>query len=115
MLPRVGLMSFCLLAAAVPTESADDPEDGLVGGEALQHVLAGGSGADSLDDPLRDLEVDVRLEEGEADLPERGVDLGLGEDTLAAQGPEDPLQPLAQRFEQARSPPGGRTPTQSKS
>ena len=65
---------------------AHDAQDGLIRGQALQHFLAGGAGADPLDDLLRDLEVDVRLEEGEADLAERGVDLGLGEDTLAAKG-----------------------------
>ncbi len=38
-------------------------------------------------------------------LYERFGDLGLGEDPLAAQGLEDPLEPFAQRFEHARLTP----------
>ena len=70
--------------------------------------------ADAVEELLHDLEVDVGLEEGEADLAQRGVDVGLGEDTLAAEGPEDALEPLAQRLEHVRSL-GVRTPSQSKS
>ena len=92
-----------------------DAEDRLVGGEALQDLLARGAGANALDDLLRDLEVHVGLEEGQTDLAQGFVDLGLREDTLAAKRPEDLLKPIAQRLEHARSPSGRRTPTQSKS
>ena len=80
---------------------AHEAQDGLVGAQALQHVLAHGARAHALDELLRDLEVDVGLEEREADLAERVVDLGLAEDTLPAKGPEDPLEPLAERLEHA--------------
>jgi hypothetical protein len=81
---------------------ADHPEDGLVRGQAPEDVLAFRAGADPVHDLLRDLEVHVRLEEGQADLTERGLDLGLGEDPLAPEGLEDPLEPFAQRFEHAK-------------
>jgi len=58
--------------------------------------------------------MDVRLEESEADLAQRGLDLGLGEDTLAAEGLEYPLEPFAERLEQADHPSAGRMPSQSK-
>ena len=93
---------------------AHDAQDRLVGREALEHVLPGGAGAHAIDDLLRDLEVDVRLEEGEADLAQRGLDLGLGEDTLAAEGLEYPLEPLAERLEHADHSSAGRMPSQSK-
>ena len=59
---------------------------------------------DPLEELLDDLEVDVGLEQGEADLAQGGVDVGLGEGPLAAQRPKDPLELVAQSFEQPTSP-----------
>ena len=77
-------------------------------------VLAHRTRAHALDELLGDAEVDVGLEEREADLAQRGVDLGLAEDTLPAEGPEDPLEPFAERLEHADPPPAGLRPSQSK-
>ena len=56
---------------------AHDAQHGLVGGEALQDVLADGARPDPLQELLDHLEVDVGFEQGEADLPQRRVDLAL--------------------------------------
>ena len=71
---------------------AHDADDGLGGGEAAQDLLAGGAHAHAVEELLDDLEVDVGLEEREADLAERLVDVGLGEGPLAAEGAEDVLE-----------------------
>ena len=78
---------------------AHDAEHGLVRGEALEDVLADGALAHALEELLHDLEVDVGLEQGETDLAQRDVDVGGRERTASPEGPEDTLQPLAQRIE----------------
>jgi hypothetical protein len=93
---------------------AHDAQHGLVGAEAPQHLLARGGYPHAVEQLLGDFEVDVRLEQRQTDLAQRGVDLGLAEHTVAPQGPEDPLKPLAQRLEQGHPPPARRTPSQSK-
>jgi hypothetical protein len=72
----------------------------LVGVQAPQDLLADGAGPDSLEKLLHDPKMDVGLEQRETDLAERGVHVGLGQESLAAQRPEDTLKPLAQRIEQ---------------
>ena len=89
---------------------AHDAQHGLIGRQALQDVLAHRTGAHALDELLRDAEVDVGLEQGEPDLAKRRVDLGLAEDTLAAEGPEYPLEPFAERLEHGRPTPGRAAP-----
>jgi len=54
--------------------------------------------------------VNVGLEQREADLAQRRVDLGLAEDTLASEGLEDPLEPFAERLEHGRTTPGRAMP-----
>ena len=58
---------------------AHDAQDGLVGAEALQDVLADGLLADALEELLDHPEVHVGLEQGEADLAQRRVHVGLGQ------------------------------------
>ena len=48
-----------------------------------------------------DAEVDVGLEQGEADLAEDLVDVGLAEAALAAEALEDPVETVGQRLEHA--------------
>ena len=56
----------------------DDLHDLLAGGQALEDLGADRTLAHAGDEVLDDLEVDVGLEQGEADLAHRGVDVGLG-------------------------------------
>ncbi len=63
----------------------DDLDDHLAGLEALQHALADRLLADAGDELLGDLEVDVRLEQGEADLAHRLVDVVLAQLAARAQ------------------------------
>jgi hypothetical protein len=91
-----------------------DAQHRLVRGQALQDLLAHRAGPHALDELLGDAEVDVRFEQCEADLAQRGIDLGLAEDTLPAEGPEYPLEPFAERLEHGRPPPAGPRPSQSK-
>ncbi len=50
-----------------------------------------------------DLEVDVRLEQGETDLVEDLVDVLLAQAASAAETLEDPVEPVGKRFEHAGS------------
>jgi hypothetical protein len=68
-----------------------DLHDLLTGREALQHLLAGGALAHLLDEVLDDLEVDVGLEQREADLAHGLRDLVLVE-AAAAQVTEGMLK-----------------------
>ena len=63
----------------------DDLDDHLRRRQALEHVRAGRAGGDLLYEVLDDLEVDVRLQQGELDLTHGLLDVGLGETALAAQ------------------------------
>ena len=70
----------------------DDLHDLLAGLDPVQHVGAEGALADSGHEVLDDAEVDVRLEQGEADLAQRDVQVGFGDLCLAAQTVGDRLQ-----------------------
>ena len=67
----------------------DDLDDLLAGVEALQHVSANRPLADARHEVLDDLVVDVGLEQGEANLAHRGIDVGLGDAAAAGQAAED--------------------------
>ena len=68
-----------------------DPQDRLVGAEALQDVLAGRLLADSFEKLLDHAEVHVGFEQGEANLPQRRIHVGFGQSALTTQRPEDAL------------------------
>ena len=53
------------------------------------------------DEAADDLEVDVGLEQGDADLAEDLVDVGLGEAALAAEALEDALEAVGKCLEHA--------------
>src|SRR5690606_2724706 len=63
----------------------DDLDDLLAGIQAGEQVGADRALAHAGDEVLDDLEVDVGLEQGEADLTQRDVEVGLGDPGLAAQ------------------------------
>ena len=63
----------------------DDLDDRLGGGEGLQHVGAHGPLGHLSDELLDHLVADVRLQQGQADLPHSLLDVGLGETALAPQ------------------------------
>ena len=63
----------------------DDLDDRLGGGEGLQHVGAHGPLGHLSDELLDHLIADVRLQQGQADLPHSLLDVGLGETALAPQ------------------------------
>ena len=77
----------------------DDLDDLLSRVEPLEHVLAERALPHALDEALRDLEVDVRLEQREADLAHRLRDRLLVEALRAPDVAEHRLQPAGERVE----------------
>jgi hypothetical protein len=77
----------------------DDLHDLLAGGQALEDLDAGRPLADARDEVLDDLEVDVRLEEGQPHFAHRGIDIVGADPAVARQGAECLAQPLAQSVE----------------
>ena len=77
----------------------DDLHDLLAGGQALEDVRADGALADPGDEVLDDLEVDVGLEQREADLAHRGIDVGFADPAAAGQVAEGLAQALAEGVE----------------
>ena len=75
---------------------ADDLDDLLRGRQAAQHVLPHRPVADAVDEGLDDLEVDVRLEQREPNLAQRGLDQVFGETALPAKRLENVLQACAE-------------------
>ncbi len=80
----------------------DDGHDLLAGRQALEDVRPDRPLTDPGDEIPDDLEVDVRLEQGEADLAHRGVDVGLAYPAPAGQRTEGLAEPLAQRVKHGR-------------
>ena len=77
----------------------DDLDDLLAGLDAIEHVGSERALAHAGDEVLDDLEVDVRLEQGKANLAQRDVEVGLGDLGLATQAVGDRLQARRQGFE----------------
>ena len=73
--------------------------------QALQDLLRGGLLANALDQLLHDLQVDVRLEEGQTDLAQAVRELGLGQVPVSPERAERLLQAFGERFEHSRSGP----------
>src|SRR5207342_2426315 len=71
----------------------DDLDDLLSGVERLTDLGALGPLTDPLDEVLDDRERDVGLEQGDADLTARRVDVGVGESPLAAEVLERGAEP----------------------
>ena len=92
-----GRLGGILEARGVLAEDVDelvvDDLDDLLGGErAVATCVAEGAGADVLDEFGDDVEVDVGLEEGEADLAEGVGDVLVGDGALAAEVFEGALE-----------------------
>ncbi len=77
----------------------DDLHDLLPGVQAAQQVGADGAFADVRHEVLDHAEVDIRLEQRKADLPEGDVEVGLGDSRLAAKTLGDALQARREGFE----------------
>ncbi len=91
---------FFLLPAEQAHELVpDDPRDLLGGRQLLHHLGAHGLLPHSRGEVPHDREGDVGLQEGQADLAERRVEVVLGQVPLALQLLEDPLDPISQRLE----------------
>ena len=71
--------------------------------QGFQDVLADRLAPDGVDEGPHDLEVDVGLQEGHADLAQRLLDVVLGEAAPASQPVEDALQSGAQGVEHGNS------------
>src|SRR5262249_36554989 len=80
---------------------ADDLDDRLRGGEALQHVLFHRPVTNPVDKGLDDLEVDVGFEQREPNLTQRGLDVLRRKPSLTSQRLEDILEACAQGVEHA--------------
>src|SRR5207248_2970732 len=89
-------------ARSIPRR-VDDLHDLLAGREALGHVRADRALAHRRDKVLDDLEVDVRLEQGEPDLPHRARDRLVVEAPAAAKVAERGLQLVGERVEHRRA------------
>jgi hypothetical protein len=98
---RVGRARQSMPAAAEQRHQlVVDDLDHLVGGrERGEHVLADRLRLHTLDEAAHDLEVDVGLEECNADFAECGLDVVLGQPAVAAQLVEDALQSCAEAVE----------------
>ena len=77
----------------------DDLHDLLAGGDRLHHLFAERSLAHLRDEVLDDLEVDVGLEQREADLAHRAGDRLLVEPAAAAEVAERGLELVGKRVE----------------
>ena len=73
----------------------------LARGDALQHLAAHGPLLDPVDQFPCDTEVDVGLQEGQADLAERLVHVPFGEAAAVAQAVEDRGELIGQGIEHA--------------
>src|SRR5207249_518132 len=89
----------------------DDAGDLLAGGQALEDLGADRTFADTGDEVLDDLEVHVRLEQCEADLTHRRVDVLRGHAAAARQRGERRAQAFAQCIEHAEEELQGTTET----
>ena len=81
----------------------DDLHDLLAGGQALEDLGADRALAHAGDEVLDDLEVDVGLEQREADLAHRGVHVGLGHATTTGQPGEGLAEAIAEVVEHAET------------
>ena len=81
----------------------DDLDDLLAGVEALEDLGADRALAHAGHEVLDHLEVDVRLEQGEADLAHRGVDVRLGHAATAGQPGEGLAEAVAEVVEHAET------------
>jgi hypothetical protein len=77
----------------------DDLDHGLAGGQRTQHLGPDGLLADAGHEVLDDLEVDVRFQQGEADLAHGGVHVGLTDPATAGQGAKGRSQAVAEGIE----------------
>ena len=69
----------------------------LLGGERAQHLRAERLALDVLDKVADDLDIDVGLEQREADFAQRLVDIALGDAAVAAEFLENPFEAVAER------------------
>jgi len=81
---------------------ADDLHDLLAGVQLAEHVGAQAALLDRRRERLDDLEVDVGLEQREADLAHRGADVVLGQRSARADVGERCLELLGERVEHSR-------------
>ena len=95
----------------------DDLHDLLAGSERLEHVGTDGALADAVDQGTGDLEVDVRLEEGETHLAHPQLDLLLGQAAAPGERLEDLTEAVGEGFEhgQPSSPRRARSPASTAS
>ena len=79
----------------------DDLDDLLARSEALRQVDPDQLLADPSDEVPDDPQVDVRLQEGQPDLPQRLVDVGFAQPAAAAQAAEDGIEAIGEALEHA--------------
>ena len=77
------------------------------GFSASDRSIADGALADAVEHPADDLEVDVRLEQGDPDLAQDLVDVLLAQAPLAPEPLEDPVEPVRQCLEHEGPMPTG--------
>ena len=77
----------------------DDLDHLLAGRQAVEHLVPDRPLADARHEVLDDLEVDVGLEQREADLAHGGVDVGFADPAATGQVAERLAEPIAQGVE----------------
>ena len=77
----------------------EDFHDLLAGCDALEHLLAQGLFLDPLDEGLGHREIDIRLQQGHADLAQRVGHVALAQLAVAAQGLEDSFESVLEMGE----------------
>ena len=75
--------------------------EGLSGRQALRDLLPDGALPDPVDERPDDRQCDIGLQQGETDLPERVLDIGFGQASLAGDAPRRLGQPACQVLEHA--------------
>src|SRR5918911_2798700 len=96
---RRGVKGYPLGAENVDQLIPDDADHLLGRRQRLEHLLADRALPDRGDEVLDDLEVDVRLQQGAADLSHRVIDVLLGELSFVADALKDIVEAIAEGIE----------------
>src|SRR5881296_797040 len=83
----------------------NEPQEVLLGGEAAQHLLTERVPLDRFDEVPDDLQVDVGLEERQAHIAERVLDVPFGDPSLALQLAQQGIELLRKSFEHDQGSP----------
>ena len=93
------------LAEQADELAMNEPQEVLLGGEAAQHFLTERVPLDRFDEVPDDLQVDVGLEERQAHVAERVLDVPFGDPSLSLQLAQQGIELLRESFEHDQGSP----------